>query len=183
MAGFMPARRAMGCAGLTLLELLVVMAVLSVLLAMSAPLLSEMVHAGRLRGAADNLQAQLRFAMAESVKRNRVVSVTFKLAADGQGWCYGLSEDAACDCLVSASCTYDNVERVVRSTDYPGVTAALAVAQGRFAFQPRRNTVTAGSVTFTAASGRALRAVVSGYGRLRSCVPTGAAPLPGYPAC
>lgn len=175
--------RCVPCRGLTLLELLVALTVAAVLLAVAVPALSGMLHVGRLRGAVDNLHAQLRHAMVESVKRNRAVSVTFRLAADGQGWCYGLSEDAACDCRVAASCVYDGVERVARSADYPGVGVSIAVAQGRFAFQPRRNTVTAGSVTFTARNGRALRTVVSGYGRLRSCVPAGGGPLPGYPAC
>lgn len=169
--------------GLTLVELLVTLVVASVLLTIAVPSLSAMLHTSRLRGVGDNLQAQLRFAMAESTKRNRSISVTFKANADGSSWCYGMSEDSSCDCGVSGSCVYDSVERVARSDDYRGVIVTVSVSQGRFSFQSKRNTVTAGSISFTSANGKQLRTVVSGYGRIRTCSPSGDANLAGYPVC
>jgi type IV fimbrial biogenesis protein FimT len=175
--------RPQGCRGLTLVELLVTITVATVLLAVAIPSFVSMLHASRLRGAADNLQSHLRFAMAESVKRNRSISATFKASVDGATWCYGMSEVSSCDCGVAGSCVYDGVERVVQSTDYVGVGVTVSVSGGRFSFQPKRNTVTAGSITFTAASDKQLRTVVSGYGRIRSCSPAGEAYLSGYPEC
>lgn len=169
--------------GTTLLEMMVTLSVASVLLAVAVPALSDMIFASRLRGAADNLAAQLRFAMTESIKRNRAISVTFRSTEDGRSWCYGMSEDSGCDCGVAGSCVYDGVERLSQGTEYSGIQIAVSVAQGRFSFQPKRNTVTAGSITFTAANGKSLRTVVSGYGRIRHCSPAGEAFLQGYPAC
>jgi type IV fimbrial biogenesis protein FimT len=166
-----------------LVEIIATLVVMSALLGVALPSLSDMMHAARLRGAADNLVAYLRYAMAESVKRNRSVSVTFGSAEDGVTWCYGMSEATDCDCGMPGSCVYDGVERIVTNADYQGVNVSVAVSLGRFAFQPRRNTVTAGNVTFTAANDKALRIVVSGYGRIRSCSPPGAANLAGYPLC
>jgi type IV fimbrial biogenesis protein FimT len=176
-------RRPHGCRGLTFVELLVTITVAAVLLAVAIPSFSAMLHASRLRGAEDNLKAHLRYAMAESVKRNRSISVTFKASTDGAMWCYGMSEASSCDCGVAGSCVYDAVERVVRSADYTGVGVTVSVSNGRFSFQPKRNTVTAGSITFTAASGKKLRTVASGYGRIRVCSPAGDGYLAGYPEC
>jgi type IV fimbrial biogenesis protein FimT len=169
--------------GLTVVELLVSMAVVTVLLAIAVPSFSDMLDASRLRGAEDNLTAYLRFAKAESTKRNRSISLTLQANADGSDWCYGLSEDADCDCFSSGSCVYDGVERVAQDDDYGGVQITITVSHGRFSFQPKRNTVTAGSVTFIAANGKQLKTVVSGYGRIRHCSPPGDVYLPGFPEC
>jgi hypothetical protein len=94
-----------------------------------------------------------------------------------------MNEASSCDCDVAGACVYDSVERVTRSNDYRSVIILVSVSQGRFSFQPKRNTVTAGSVSFTAANGQQLRTVVSGYGRIRICSPSGGANLPGFPVC
>lgn len=172
-----------GSVGLSLVELLVTLVVSSTLLVVAVPAITNLLSESRLRGAVDNFTAYLRHAMAESTKRSRSVSVVFSVAEGNAEWCYGMSEASSCNCAVAGSCVYDGVERVVASTDYRGVAVDVAVAQGRFSFQPRRNTVTAGHVTFIAANRKALRVVISGYGRIRSCSPSGEANLAGYPVC
>lgn len=94
-----------------------------------------------------------------------------------------LPESSSCDWTSAGSCVYADTEKVVRDADYQGVSVAVSVSQGRFSFQSKRNTVTAGSITFTAGSGKKLRTVVSGYGRIRTCSPAGEAYLSGYPEC
>lgn len=170
------------CRGVTLLEFLISVVTTSILLVIAVPSLNDMLAATRLRGAVNHFQSVLRYALAESVKRNRGISVSFVVADAGGTWCYGMSEEGGCDCSQAGSCVYDGVERVVSSTEFKGVAVATAVAGARFSFRPRRNTVTAGSVTFIAANGKRLRTVVSGYGRIRSCSPAEVY-LGGYPEC
>lgn len=169
--------------GFSLIELVVVLTVLGLLLALAVPAFSDMLHLTRLRGAEDHLKSHLRYAMTESAKRHRSISLTFKASVDGATWCYGLSETTDCDCRVAGSCVYDGIEQVVQHTDYNGISIAPSVSGGRFAVQHKRNTVTAGSVTFTARSGKKLRTVVNGYGRIRTCSPAGSDYVQGTPAC
>ena len=167
--------------GLTLVELLVAVAVLAILLAVAVPAFSGMLHNSRLRGAADVMMADLRQAMTESIKRDGNISISFSQGASG--WCYGYSVGAACDCHTANACVVDGVERVTRGSGYAGVLLTPGVSGNRFSFQPRRGTVTAGNVQFTASHGKAVRVVVSGYGRIRAWSPAGSTHLSSYPVC
>jgi len=169
--------------GWTLVEALVVTAVLGVLAALALPAWQQLVDHTRLRGATEAQVATLRLTMSESIKRGRPVSVSYREALPGTDWCFGLSVDTGCDCRVAGQCLIDGVERVSWGRDHPGISIAVGLSGKRFSFQPRRGTVTAGHVQFTAAQGKSLRVVVSGLGRIRTCSPAGAARLSGYPVC
>ena len=168
-------------AGLTLVEALVALTVLSVLASIALPAFSSMRDTLRLKGSAEAIQSDLRLAKSESIKRSGNVSVTFRTS--GTTWCYGFSQDTACDCNIPNSCLLDNVEYRFSHTAYPGIALASNVSGNRFSFQYRRGTVTAGNVQLTAPNGKALRVVVSGLGRIRMCSPTGPGRIPGYPDC
>ena len=169
--------------GVTLTESLTAVTVLGVLLGVAVPSGLDMVHVTRLRGAAETLVAELRHAMSESWRRNQGVSVSFREAGGGPGWCYGHRMDSACDCSVAGSCQLDGVDRVRLGSDYPGVTINAGISGSRFSTQPKRSTVTAGNVLFTAANGKQLKVVVTGYGRVRICSPSGNSQVGGYPPC
>lgn len=169
--------------GWTLIEALVVTAVLGVLAALAVPAWRQLVDHTRLRGVTELQVATLRLTMSESIKRGRPVSVTYREALPGGDWCFGLSVDTACDCRVASQCLVDGVERVSWGRDHPGIGLAVGLVGKRFSFQPRRGTVTAGHVQFTGPHGKSLRVVVSGLGRIRTCSPAGPAHLAGYPVC
>lgn len=169
--------------GWTLVEALVVVAVLGVLAAVALPSYRHMVDNARLRGITELQVAALRLTMSESIKRGLPVSVTYREATSGLDWCYGLSVGTACDCRVSGQCQVDGVERVTWGHEHPGIGLVAGLSGKRFSFQPRRGTVTAGNVQFTGPHGKSLRVVVSGLGRIRICSPAGAAQVGGYPVC
>lgn len=175
----LPERRR--CHGVTLVEILIVVAISGILAAVAVPALSSMQHNKRLRGTADVLVSELRMAQSESFKRQRSVSLSFRETASG--WCYGYSIDAACDCREALSCQIDGVESVRHHDQHPGVQLNPGVSGNRFSFQPQRGTVTAGNVTLTGGNGNQLRVVVSGFGRIRICTPTGPGQYSGYPVC
>lgn len=167
--------------GLTLVELLVVVAISAILLAVAIPSFVSLIHANRLRGAADVLLADLRLSGTESTKRAENVLVSFQQDADGSNWCYGLNLNASCDCREANSCLIDGTEHVTRGTNYSGIL--VTPTHSNYWFKPRRSTVTAGNVTFTAQNGKQLTVVISGYGRIRPCSPSGNVNISGFPTC
>ncbi|WP_119154609.1 GspH/FimT family pseudopilin [Caldimonas tepidiphila] len=63
--------------GLTLIESMVVLAVMAILATQAAPAFNSFLAASRLRGAASQLTTDLRNARSEAVTRNTEVTVTF----------------------------------------------------------------------------------------------------------
>lgn len=167
--------------GLTLVELLVVMAISAILLTVAIPSFISLMQANRLRGAADVLLADLRLSVAESTKRGDNVLVSFQRNTDGSNWCYGLSVQASCNCRETNSCQINNAEHVVRGTNFSGILASPT--HSNYWFNPKRATITAGNITFTAQDGKQLRVLVSGYGRIRPCSPSGNVNISGFPIC
>ncbi len=170
--------------GLTLIEGLVALAVVAVLLAVAAPGFSTLMAHQRLKAATNALYSKLYAAKSEAIKRNTRIRVTFRAGAGGSVWCYGFRVDAACDCNVSGSCQIGGQEKVVRSTDHPGVGMSLHISHpgDRFIFDggPWIMHGTFGHVRFVSPGGKQTRVIVSRLGRLRTCSPAGAAHVPGY---
>lgn len=81
----MPARRR--AAGFTLIELMVVVAILGILTALAAPSLSEVIASQRVSAAATDLHLALLKARAEAIKRNTAVT----LSPVGGSWAAGWS--------------------------------------------------------------------------------------------
>lgn len=76
-------RRALGH-GFSLVELMVTVAVLSVLMVLAVPSFTEWVQNSRIRTAAESVQNGVQFARAEAVRRN--ARVEFALVGTGGGW-------------------------------------------------------------------------------------------------
>lgn len=167
--------------GLTLVELLVVMAMSAILMTVAIPSFISLVNANRLRGAADVLLADLRLSVTESSKRGDNFLVTFQQSSDGSNWCYGLSVHAICNCRETGSCLIDGAERVTLGANYSGILATPT--HSSYWFKPRRSTVTAGNITFTAQDGKQVKVLLSGYGRMRPCSPSGNSNISGVPIC
>lgn len=75
---------ARGLGGFTLVEMMVVLAIVAVSATLAAPAFSQMIANYRVRGAADGILGALSFARTEALRRN--TPVAFALAPGGSGW-------------------------------------------------------------------------------------------------
>lgn len=169
--------------GFTLIEAMLVIAVIAILLTAGLPSFSSLIDRHRLRGAANDLHAALLLARAEALRRGTAVSVAFNTDADG-GWCHALSDQGPCDCLSPADCTLGGESVLtVHGSDFRGVRLSAGFATPRSAtFHPVRGTASPGTARLSLSNDRSddeIRIVVSSLGRIRLC----AAGLPDYPPC
>jgi type IV fimbrial biogenesis protein FimT len=181
--------------GLTLVELLTVVAILAILLTLGMPAMDQLLQKNRLRAAAESLLTTLHYARAETLARPapaHKVHVSFhRDELQPHAWCFGLRRGAPCDCRLDDvaagdACVLDvagvAVLKVVSSLDFPGVRLHdITFGAGDYTlFHPARGTARSGHVTFALAQD--LRVVLSPLGRARLCAPPDTL-LPGYPAC
>lgn len=174
--------------GFTLVELTVTMAVVAVLATLAVPSFSSMMTRGRLKNAAEQVRADFNYARTEAMKRNRTVYISFKNSADG-GWCYGVSQDAACDCTAATnSCYLDadaggaGITRIVRSTQYQGISLS-ASGSGTQTFNPVRPTLLGANVTLSDSRGESVKVLSLSLGRVRICSPSGDAHVAAFSNC
>ena len=91
------AARPGGCAagGFTLIELVIVAAVVAVLGAIAAPNMTQLVGRYRLQDAASGLQADVARARHDALRQGQVVHLHFQ---PGTNWCYAISLGQPVDC-------------------------------------------------------------------------------------
>ena len=186
--------------GMTLIELLMVIALLTVLLSVGVPGLYGYLEKSRLRSLAETLTTTLYYARSEAIAQpGAEVYVHFKVDDDNPAsWCFGLSRASTCDCWLNdtsnANTCYleingEELLQVTRASDFPGILMpvdqmAFSGSSGgsqKISFDPVRGiTPSAGHVTFK--QHQALKVVLSPLGRARICSPASAY-LHGYPEC
>jgi len=168
--------------GFTLIELLITVVILGILVALAAPSFSGILDGRKLVGATDTLAATLRYAQAEAIKRNDSIRVQFT-ASSIDDWCYGVNVGAACTCTTANSCAVDGIEKVIRSTEFEGITASddpSGTINYSVSFTPLRGFSSGETAVFGTSKGQKTKVIVSSLGRIRVCTTSGSG---GYPAC
>lgn len=175
----------MNAKGLTLLELLIVVAIVGILGALTVPAMGRYFEQERLRGALLSLKQELVYARSEAIRRHKDVYI---VVSAGPAWCVGISLQENCDCALydpaqSASCTVVSngvpVLRRLAGENYPGVTLdrALDFRFNGFRGLPYRQGSFSGTLRLNSGiySGRV---VISRIGRIKAC-----ADILGMEAC
>jgi len=165
--------------GFTLIELLITVVILGVLVSLAVPSFFEILERRKIVGATNLLHSDLLFAKTETIKRNKVIIVSFKNKGT-TNWCYGMKEDATCDCTTANDCAIDGIERVVKANDFPNVSGTWDYTGDITQFDALRGfSDPFGTATFSIGSGTA--SVVSTIrGQIKVCSNTG---VGGYPSC
>lgn len=176
-------------AGFSLLEAMIVVAIIGILAALAVPSYQVMIERNRLQLVAEGLKSDLQFARSEAIKKNESVVVS-RIAGNAGGWCYGLAirttSKTSCDCneTDASASNYCDIKRIT-GADYNKTNMETASTNNN-TFNPRRGTISAGGVTFSSDK-YIVRVVFSDVGRVRICtpnpLPTGKTALPGKPVC
>lgn len=87
--------------GLTLIEMLVVIAIIGILTKIAIPPVTFFIKNHRLMDTADKLFYDLAEARSEAVKNNATIYVSFQT---GDSWCYGINTGSSCNCTLPSSC-------------------------------------------------------------------------------
>jgi len=117
--------------GVTLIELMVVVAVLGVLIAVAAPSVRKLLDVQRMRGASAALTTDIQFVRAEAASRQEVAGISFRYVAGSQS-CYTIHtcgstalNACACDCTqpegsrCPAGAATDDFAREVKTVSVP----------------------------------------------------------------
>lgn len=178
--------------GFTLIELMVVLAVVAVLVTVAAPALQAFIDKNRLVGASEAIYTQVQQARSEAVKTSANVMLVFSKSA----WCagYGPESAGACDCTkapADGGCVGTLRGPSLSGGDFKGVTMKSAPAS--ITFDGVRGIVAASSAVQEAVGetgvllesklGRQLRLDIGAMGSAAVCSPAGKAVVAGYPTC
>ena len=168
--------------GVSLLELVIVVAIVAIVGATAMPSFTDLVAARRLDGAATRLAADLQFARGEAIARNQALRLSVRSGADATCWVVHTGNAADCSCnaagIVCASGALAIKGGVLPIVERVGVSGNVA----SLVFDPLHGTSTpTGTLRLTDARGRSVHHIVNVLGRVRSCSPEGA--VPGYPTC
>jgi len=168
--------------GFTLVEAMVVVAVLAIVAASAAPGLAQLLDTRRLNAAAHALATDLQLARTDAVARDRVLRLGVQSSGSATCWVLHTGLAGACTCIGAATvCAVGEAE--IRSARF--VAADRLRVEGNvasIAFDPLHGTVTpAGTLRVVGADGRAVHHVVNAMGRARTCSPGGQ--VPGHRAC
>jgi type IV fimbrial biogenesis protein FimT len=184
--------------GFTLVELMVVIAIVAILAAMAAPSYRDMIDRSRVRGAADDVLSVLSNARAGAVKSGLDTAVT---ATPGANWCVGATSatapsggnaagtPTACTCSDASTCLVAGDQVAVPVGKHAGVTMASG---GGFTYDGKLGVVLNGGniaaagtpILLTSPSGTYdVRIGVSPLGQATICTPSGKPAMAGIAPC
>ncbi|MCC4265708.1 GspH/FimT family pseudopilin [Oceanimonas baumannii] len=156
--------------GLTLIELLVGLVVMTVLTSLAVPGFQGLREQSQIRSAGMAVYADLQLARSEAIKRSREVTVCFS-GLDSIAWSYRLHD--------SGDCSGSVIERV-DGQDFPGIKLSMTGIGGdQLSFQPRRHQLVTKRITLSSGL-HDMQVKTWNNGIIRTCSDHG---LPGVPVC
>ena len=152
--------------GFTLLELMIIVAILGILTALAAPSFTSLLERRKIIAAAEAIQSDLRWARGEAIKRNTDVTVSFTPGAGGV-WKY---------VITPATKTVDSAT----IPEFGNIALAENFGSDDTQFDRTRGISENGTVTLTSSAGE-VRIILSPLGRARICSVGGT--IGGYATC
>ena len=153
-------------AGFTLIEMLIVLAILAIIATLTAPSLGLIVEKNAIRSVAESIKSDLQWTRTEAIKRSQDLTVSYNQA----GGCYGISTQVltspiTADCI----CTGCDLKIIDALRDHNNLAfSALTFTETPTSpnFKFMRGTATAGSLCINSQNLQ-LKVIVSALGRIR----------------
>ncbi len=159
------------CQGMTLVELMVVIACLAILLRLGATGYSGWQQRQRLDQLMLRVQSDILWARQQVLTRQSPTNLSVRFFP-GSRWCYRVTDQGAASCSgCEAACGLTGYAGIKGSDSqaWPGIQLAEAALPAQtLGFDARRGGMTAGSLHWQSSAG-SRRLVINGYGRLRLC--------------
>ena len=153
-------------AGFTLIEMLIVLAILAIIATLTAPSLGLIVEKNAIRSVAERIKLDLQWTRTEAIKRSRNLTVYF----NKDGGCYGIStkiltNPITADCI----CTDCDIKTISALKDHNNLEFSALTFTGsppstKFKFM--RGTATAGHLCINSQNLQ-FKVIVSALGRIR----------------
>jgi len=169
--------------GFSLIEAMVILAIVAILAAVAAPSFQNAINATRVKSAAEAVYGQIGFARGESIKQDRNLFVTIQ-GSGSTSWCIGISNTTGCNCNTPGNCLFgptgNTAERNLTSADFNNIILTASATELQFN-SSRGTLIPAGTLTFTVTGNTGLNTTVSTspMGSVRIC----GGNVGGYPAC
>ena len=151
-------------AGFTLIEMLIVLAILAIIATLTAPSLGLIVEKNAIRSVAERIKLDLQWTRTEAIKRSRNLTVYF----NKDGGCYGIStkiltNPITADCI----CTDCDIKTISALKDHNNLEFSAVTPPTNFKFM--RGTVPVGGHLRINSQNLQLKVIVSSLGRIRIC--------------
>jgi prepilin-type N-terminal cleavage/methylation domain-containing protein len=182
--------------GFTIIELMVVVAVIAVLASLAAPAMRDYLDRQRLITQARAVQNLAQFARSEAIKHSASGDAGAKKIAlsvnPGTQWYVGLSNGAACNsdatCVINESATAGGVSHHVSYNECSSCTTMTTPTSQLVVVFDMRGIVTGSTaqkeLTLQSPLGRQLTLQINALGRISICSPSGSTTfVNGFPTC
>jgi len=155
-------------AGFTLIEMLIVLAILAIIATLTAPSLGLIVEKNAIRSVAESIKSDLQWTRTEAIKRSEDLTVSF----NKDGGCYGISTEPLTS-PITAGCICDSTDCDIKIIDalrdhndlsFSALTFTGSPPSTKFKFM--RGTATAGHLCINSQNLQ-FKVIVSTLGRIK----------------
>lgn len=180
--------------GFSIIELMMSVILLAVAMALAVPSYRDMVEKRQLTHGAEQFMAFVNSAQSESIKQNRVLTVSYSRTAD-DNWCAGAVLGAmACDCAqtnVAAAdyCAINSVPWIINNNHAGNRDLVKSMTgDGAYSFDPVRGLMVDADDALAVemhsdSGGYRMELRVSATGQVVLCSKDAGHSVPGYPVC